>query len=104
MQNLPTSMGPAGTSVDIRDPRIRITFADVAMKLAQDGPAYGALLLVAVLAMTKNIEGIHAIFGAAFALQSRSRPPDSDKLDKVMRGVIALVFIFALAAVTHACK
>ena len=39
--NLPTSIAP----VDIKDPRIRITFADVAMRIAHDGPMYGVLLL-----------------------------------------------------------
>ncbi len=82
------SQPPGGQAVDIRDPRIRVTFADVAMRIAHDGPMYGVILLVGVLAMRNNIDSIHAIIGAAFALQARSRPPETaDKTERVLRGL-----------------
>lgn len=82
--NMPSnSPGPV---IDIKDPRIRITFADVAMRVAHDGPMYGVILLVGILAMRGNVDSLHAIIGAAFALLARSRPPESDKLDRLIRG------------------
>lgn len=75
-----------GPVIDIKDPRIRITFADVAMRVAHDGPMYGVILLVGILAMRGNVDSLHAIIGAAFALLARSRPPESDKLDRLVRG------------------
>ena len=61
--------------VDIKDPRIRITFADVAMRVARDGPMYGVIILVGVLAMKGIVNGMDSIVGAAFALLARSHPP-----------------------------
>lgn len=84
--------------VDIKDPRIRITFADVAMRIAHDGPMYGVLTLVGVLALRGNIEGLHAIMGAAFALQARSRPPESDKLDRLTKGIVGGLLILAIVS------
>ncbi len=97
--NLPSSLisNAPGPNVDIRDPRIRITFADVAMKLAHDGPMYGVIVLVGILALQHNIDGLHAIMGAAFALQARSRPPETDKLDKLTRSGMAGIAVIAIA-------
>src|SRR5882762_8994691 len=61
--------------VDIKDPRIRITFADVAMRIARDGPMYGVIILVGVLAMRGTTTAMESIVGAAFALLARSHPP-----------------------------
>lgn len=98
--NLGNSIPP----VDIKDPRIRITFADVAMRIAHDGPMYGVLMLVCILAMRKDIEGLHAIMGAAFALQARSRPPESDKLDRLTKGIGVGILILVIATgQTAAC-
>lgn len=102
--NVP-SLGPLGP-VDIKDPRIRITFADVAMKFVQDLPTYFGLLVVLALAVLKVIDGIHAVGGIAFVYQARSRPPESqDKYDKIVRGaalgVLAIVFMSGTIA---ACK
>jgi hypothetical protein len=92
-------------AVDIKDPRIRYTFADVAMKFANDGPMYATILLVGILAASKNIEGIHAIFGCAFALQARSKPPDNDKLDRMMKGAIGiLILVVATTISLGACR
>lgn len=104
MSDLPTV--PSNPPVDMRDPRIRITFADVAMRIANDGPMYGVLGLVGLLAMRGNIEGLHAIMGAAFALQARSRPPESDKLDRLTKGVVGgglvlFVVIQSISACGH---
>lgn len=94
--NMPSnSPGPV---IDIKDPRIRVTFADVAMRVAHDGPMYGVILLVGILAMRGNVDSIHAIIGAAFALQARSRPPETDKLDRLIRGAAGAGAVLLLAA------
>ena len=61
--------------VDIRDPRIRVTFADVAMRIARDGPMYGVIVLVGVLALKGTTTAAESITGAALALLARSHPP-----------------------------
>ena len=61
--------------VDIKDPRIRTTFADVAMKLVSDGPMYGVIILVGVLSIRGHVEPMTSIVGAALALLARSHPP-----------------------------
>jgi hypothetical protein len=61
--------------VDIKDPRIRVTFADVAMKFASDGPMYGVIVLVGVLALKGTTTAAESITGAALALLARSHPP-----------------------------
>jgi len=63
-------------SIDIKDPRIRITFPDVAMRLAKDGPMYAMIGMAGLLAVRGTVGPMEAIFGAAFALQARSHPPD----------------------------
>jgi hypothetical protein len=99
MQNLP---GLSSIPIDIKDPRIRITFADVAMRIAHDGPMYGVLMLVGILSVRGNIEGLQAVIGAAFALQARSRPPESDKLDRLTKGIVggAAILFFASGTMT----
>ena len=75
------SQGP----IDIKDPRIRVTFADVAMRIARDGPMYGVIILVGVLALRGTTSALESILGAAFALQARSHPPPEN--DKMARGI-----------------
>ncbi len=71
--------------IDIKDPRIRVTFADVAMRVARDGPMYGVIILVGVLALRGTTSALESILGAAFALQARSHPPpENDKLGRTI--------------------
>jgi hypothetical protein len=104
------NLGGGGVSgipgaVDIKDPRIRITFADVAMRIAHDGPMYGVLTLLGILSMRKDIEGLHAIVGMALALQARSRPPETDKLDRVTKGLLGGSLILVTGVVSlGACQ
>lgn len=75
--NVPS--GVSGAPIDIKDPRIRITFPDVAMRIARDGPMYGIIILVGVLAAKGITTGMESIVGAALGLQARSHPPDDSK-------------------------
>lgn len=73
---------PSGASlppVDLKDPRIRVTAADVWMRFANDGPMYGMIILAGVLAFKGITTGLESIVGGMFALQARSRPPENDK-------------------------
>jgi hypothetical protein len=90
---------PIPPHVDPKDPRIRITFPDVAMRVVQDGPMYGVLLLVAVLSLHHSIETIHGLVITAFALQARSRPPDNDKKSGlgIVGGALGVALVGAAA-------
>jgi hypothetical protein len=91
--------GPPVSITDVRDPRIRITFADVAMRIARDGPMYGVILLVGVLAMRGTTSALESILGAAFALQARSHPPpETDKTGRQTLLVGGLVLVAATAS------
>lgn len=95
-----TSMPP----VDIKDPRIRVTFADVAMRVANDGPMYGVIILVGVLALRGTTTALESIIGAAFALQARSRPPESEKSSSYansLRGMIPIPAAVGAIAAAH---
>lgn len=89
------------TPVDIRDPRIRVTFADVAMRIARDGPMYGVIILVGVLALRGTTTAMESVVGAAIALLARSHPPP--EYSSKVGGYIGMgvMFVF-LAAVSHA--
>lgn len=88
-----TSMPP----VDIKDPRIRVTAADVAMRIANDGPMYGVIILVGVLALKGTTTTLESIVGASLALHARSHPPSGVKFNgNVAAAVIAFVLMGAL--------
>lgn len=87
----PSSMPPT----DIRDKHHRVTFADVAMRIARDGPMYGVIILVGVLALKGTTSALESILGAAFALQARSRPPA-----EIEKGGKSLLTILAVGAGT----
>lgn len=52
----------------------RITFADVAMRVARDGPMYGVIILVGILAISGKATANETIMGSALALLARSWP------------------------------
>lgn len=80
--------------VDIKDPRIRTTFADVAMKLVSDGPMYGVIILVGVLALKGTTTAAESITGAALALLARSHPPpETGKRTAVLGAGVGLLLI-----------
>lgn len=88
--------------VDPKDPRIRVTFADVAMKFVSDGPMYGVILLVGVLALKGTTTAAESITGAALALLARSHPPPENgkRVASLLGAGAALLFVggAALAA------
>ncbi len=86
--------------VDIKDPRIRVTFADVAMRIARDGPMYGVIILVGVLALKGTTTAAESITGAALALLARSHPPP--ELDKRVGGMVVVSALALVGAVTVA--
>lgn len=86
--------------VDLKDPRIRVTFADVAMRIARDGPMYGVIILVGVLAMRGTTSALESILGAAFALQARSHPPP-EYSNKVGGGIALGMLVVGLFVVAH---
>lgn len=93
---------PPGAPVDIKDPRIRVTIADVAMRFASDGPMYGMIFLVGVLALRGTTTSMESILGAAFALQARSHPPQPfDKLTGIARSAGAAVVALLLVGALH---
>lgn len=92
--------------IDPKDPRFRVTFADVAMRIARDGPMYGVILLVGVLALKGTTTASESIIGAAVALLARSHPPAEP--DKKSAGLTVLGAGVALSlvggAVLAACS
>lgn len=95
--NLSGAPGSGGAGVDLRDPRIRVTFADVAMRIARDGPMYAVIVLVGVLTIRGTTTAAESIIGAAVALLARSHPPP--EIDKSGRGMGTLgAVVFTLAA------
>lgn len=90
--------------VDIKDPRIRVTFADVAMRIARDGPMYGVILLVGVLALKGTTTAAESITGAALALLARSHPPpETDKRGGVAIMSVGIAVLFFGGAALVAC-
>lgn len=90
--------GPPGAQVDMKDPRIRYTFADVAMKLANDGPMYVVLVVILVLSVRGTTSALESVTGMAIALLARSRPPDAPDKATFLRGIgVAATVIFLLA-------
>ena len=87
---------PPNGPVDVKDPRIRATFADVAMRIARDGPMYGVIILVGVLAMRGTTTAMESVVGAAIALLARSHPPP-EYTNKV-GGFIGMGVLFVLFA------
>jgi hypothetical protein len=94
MNNLPTSMPP----IDIKDPRIRVTFPDVAMRIARDGPMYGVIILVGVLALKGTTDAMTSIVGAAVALLARSHPPPEHNPKSHLSGIVVIGAVSALGA------
>ena len=82
--------------MDPKDPRIRITVPDVAMRIAHDGPMYAVIIVVGVLAFKGITSGIESVLGAALALQARSRPPENT--DKRGLGISYLTSVGVAAA------
>ncbi len=90
--------------VDIKDPRIRTTFADVAMKLVSDGPMYGVIILVGVLALKGTTTAAESITGAALALLARSHPPpETSKRAGVTIAGVGLAIVLVGGAALAAC-
>lgn len=91
---------PPSAPVDIKDPRIRITFADVAMRIARDGPMYGVILLVGVLAIRGTTTAMESVVGAAIALLARSHPPP--EYSGKVGGFVGMSVVFiASVAIMH---
>ena len=87
--------------IDLKDPRIRVTFADVAMRIARDGPMYGVIILVGVLALRGTTTAMESVVGAAIALLARSHPPP--EYSNKVGGFIGMGVMFVFfAAVSHA--
>jgi hypothetical protein len=87
----------------------RITFADVAMRIARDGPMYGVILLVGFLAASKQATANESILGAALALLARSWPnaiqtEATGSASRLRNGVLALTGMGALLAGLQACQ
>jgi hypothetical protein len=103
MNSIPigTISNPPGAPVDLKDPRIRVTFADVAMRIARDGPMYGVIILVGVLALKGTTNALESILGAAFALQARSHPPPeiSSKLSNAIISALGIVLVIGATVV-----
>ena len=92
-------------TIDNKDPRYRVTFPDVAMRVARDGPMYGVIILVGVLALRGTTSAMESIIGAAIALLARSHPPP--EVEKLGRNVgVAVSVITALLAAHYilACE
>jgi hypothetical protein len=98
LSNPPT--GP----VDIKDPRIRVTFADVAMRMANDGPMYGMIILAGLLAAKGITTGLESIVGGAFALQARSRPPENEKVGAARNFMGVGLVMLAATHFLSACR
>lgn len=82
-----TSGGPPALALDPKDPRTRYTIADVAMKLAYDGPWYVVIAVVLVLALRGTTTALESMNGIALALLARNRPPEQPDKAGLLRGV-----------------
>lgn len=96
-----STSGPPG-SVDIRDSRFRYTFADVAMRLAHDGPWYVVLAVILVLVLHGNTSTVETLNGLALALLARSKPPEQPDKANLTRGIAAALFVLVLLGAQHA--
>lgn len=56
-------------------PRVRPTFADVAMRVANDGPLYAVIALVGALAVGGHASSTEMVIASLGALLARSLPP-----------------------------
>ncbi len=92
--------GPSLPPLDPRtDPRLRYTFADVAMKIAHDGPWYVVLAVVLVLALRGTTTALESMVGLAMAMLGRSRPqepPDKGHLIRSVAGASLALVVFGL--------
>ena len=88
--------------VDPKDPRYRYTFADVAMKIATDGPLYIVFIMIAVLALKGVITGENSVMALAIALLGRSKLPDDSKKPFTTLPNISLTTIAILVAISIA--
>jgi hypothetical protein len=93
---------PALPPVDPRDPRIRYTFADVAMKLAHDGPWYFVVAVILVVSLRGSTSTLETLNGLALAMLARARSPDAPDLKAhLVRGIAAGVGVLFLFALVH---
>ncbi len=98
-------IGPSLPPLDPRtDPRLRYSFADVAMKIAHDGPWYFVLAVVLVLALRGTTTALESMVGLAMAMLGRSRPPEAPDKGHLIRSVAgALLVLLAVGGVHVAC-
>jgi hypothetical protein len=101
--NLPSPSLAA--SLDPKDPRTRFTFADVAMRLVNDGPWYAVIAVLLVLALRGTTTAGENLIGLALTMLARSKPPefpDKAQLLKGISGALAVLVVVAAAAAARA--
>jgi hypothetical protein len=94
------SVPPSSTPTTTRERPY--SFADVAMKVVQDGPAYMLILVACALALKGIATGTEVLMSAAMAFLSRSHPPHIRI--PVVSGVMAALVIVAMSGLTAGCS
>lgn len=107
MTHLPSTSGgpppfPPLPPADLRDPRIRYTFADVAMKLAHDGPWYFVLAVVMVLTLRGVTNAVESLNGLALVLLARNRPPEQPDKAHLIRNIATGAGVLVVFGAIHA--
>lgn len=89
---------------DSTKPPKAVTFADVAMKLAQDGPIYAIIGLVGAMAATGHATASEATITGLAGLLARMWPQAVQVAGKVGAHIIMVLAAGAAFATVHACS
>lgn len=105
---LQSSYSEPPININTKDSDRPVTFADVAMRIARDGPMYGVIILVAMLAITGKASALESIVGSALGLLARSWPGavEVDKTAGKMRSILIMLAAaggMALTSLLGAC-
>lgn len=89
--------------LDSVKPQKAVTFADVAMKLAQDGPIYAVIGLVGAMAATGHATASEATITGLAGLLARMWPQAVQVAGKVGAHVVIFLAAGLAFAAVHAC-
>lgn len=105
LATMPAMNSVSEPPLTVRHPEKPVTFADVAMRIAHDGPMYAAIGLVGILAIKGQASASEMVITALASLLARSWPRAVQVAGKAGLGMVLPLFIGgAIAAKTLACS
>lgn len=81
----------------------KVTFADVAMKLVQDGPVYAVIIVVGILAVRGTATASEAVITGLAGLLARMWPQAVQVAGRVGSQLLILVVAGVVFTSVHAC-